>query len=191
MHSTERETSAKQLQNTRNYCKTNRHLPPEMQSFTRVYRFGHLLLIATSIGDVPPKLFLLDSGAADNVYRGRQRKRSRQSIVERTSRWGVSLGSVNEVYTAKKAILRFGHLSQQDQEMIAFDTTSQSENAGTEISGLLGFANVTVKQLSLVLCLQEMLPLVPNAESDRAELLAARVRPFLQAALKNPQHLEQ
>ena len=37
-----------------------------MQSYTCVFRFGHFLLVPTSAGEVPGKLFLLDSGAFNN-----------------------------------------------------------------------------------------------------------------------------
>jgi len=45
----------------------DRYIAPEMQSFTSVFRFGHHLLVPTSIGDVPSKLFVLDTGAVNNV----------------------------------------------------------------------------------------------------------------------------
>jgi len=37
-----------------------------MRSFTPVFRFGHNLLVPNTIGDVPAKLFLLDTGASTN-----------------------------------------------------------------------------------------------------------------------------
>jgi hypothetical protein len=99
-------------------------------------------LVATSIGDVPPKLFLLDSGASDNfISRAAAEEVTKLHRRKNILVAGVA-GNVDEVYTAKKAVLSFGHLSQQDQEMVAFDTTSQSENAGTEISGFLGFSTL-------------------------------------------------
>lgn len=51
---------------------------------------------------------------------------------------GIS-GSVKNVYSANKAVLQFGGLRQENQDMLSFDTTSISNNAGTEISGFLGF----------------------------------------------------
>jgi hypothetical protein len=127
----------------------DRYIAPEMRAFSRVYRFGHLLLIATSIGDVPPKLFVLDSGAAGNVVSlsaaeevTKVRRRSNLSME------GVS-GKVRDVYTAKKALIRFGHLAQQNQEIIGFDTKPQSENAGTEISGFLGFQTLRMLDITI------------------------------------------
>jgi len=51
---------------------------------------------------------------------------------------GIS-GSVKNVYSADKAVLQFGHLRQENQDLMAFDLTSLSQAAGTEVSGILGF----------------------------------------------------
>jgi len=127
----------------------DRYIAPEMQSFTRVYRFGHLLLIATSIGDVPPKLFVLDSGSASNVIS----LSAAEEVTKVHRRSNILMegvtGSVRDVYTAKKAVIRFGHLAQQNQEIIGFDTTAQSENAGTEISGFLGFQTLRMLDIKI------------------------------------------
>jgi hypothetical protein len=48
-------------------------------------------------------------------------------------------GNVKKVYSADKAILQFGHLRQENQDMVAIDFTRISDNIGTEISGTLGF----------------------------------------------------
>ncbi|MGA7662962.1 MAG: hypothetical protein WBP65_16265, partial [Candidatus Sulfotelmatobacter sp.] len=47
---------------------------------------------------------------------------------------GIS-GTVSEVYTANKAVLQFGHLSQKNQQMIGFDTTSLSDGAALTGTG--------------------------------------------------------
>jgi tetratricopeptide (TPR) repeat protein len=127
----------------------DRYIAPEMQSFTRVYRFGHLLLAATSIGDVPPKFFVLDSGAVGNLISPSAAEevtkvRRRKDILVT----GIS-GRVNDIYTAKKANIRFGHLAQQNQEIIAFDTAPQSDGAGIEISGFLGFQTLGMLDITI------------------------------------------
>jgi len=127
----------------------DRYIAPEMQSFTPVYRFGHLLLVATSIGDVPPKLFVLDTGAASNFIS----RSAAEEVTKVRRRSNISVtglgGSVNDVYTAKKTVLRFGHLSQENQEMIGFDTAQQSDNAGIEISGFLGFTTLRMLDITI------------------------------------------
>jgi hypothetical protein len=37
-----------------------------MKNYTRVFRFGHELLVPTTVGDAPIKLFLVDSGSLMN-----------------------------------------------------------------------------------------------------------------------------
>jgi tetratricopeptide (TPR) repeat protein len=117
----------------------DRHIAPEMQSYTHVYRFGHDLLIPTTIGKVPSKLFLLDTGAFNNsispaAAREVTRVRSNENMIVK----GIS-GQVDNVYSADKTVLQFGNLRQENQEMTAFDTKPISDGIGTEVSGFLGF----------------------------------------------------
>jgi hypothetical protein len=51
-------------------------------------------------------------------------------------------GSVAKVYSADKAVLQFGHLQQEDQDVTTFDLSHLSDNVGTEISGVLGFTTL-------------------------------------------------
>lgn len=118
----------------------DRYVAPEMQSYTRVFRFGHLLLVPTSVGEVPGKLFLLDSGAFNNqITPATAREVTKVHGDSDTVVHGLS-GSVNKVYRADEAVLQFGNLRQENQDLIAFDLTRLSDDVGTEISGTLGFA---------------------------------------------------
>jgi tetratricopeptide (TPR) repeat protein len=126
----------------------DRYIAPEMQSYTRVFRFGHLLLVPTTIGDVPGKLFLLDSGAFSNhitpaAAREVTKVRNSDAIVH-----GLS-GSVNKVYSADKAVLQFGHLKQENQDLLTFDLTHISDRIGTEISGTLGFGVLRMLEVKI------------------------------------------
>ena len=117
----------------------DRYIAPEMKSFTPIYRFGHMLLVPTAIGEIPGKLFLLDSGALTNhITPAAAREITKVHGDPRMSVKGLS-GSVKNVYSADKAILQFGHLRQENQEMLSFDMTRTSDHIGTEISGTLGF----------------------------------------------------
>jgi TonB family protein len=117
----------------------DRYIAPEMRSFTRVYRFGHELLVPTQIGDVPNKLFLLDTGSFNNAISPQAaREITKVGGDSRMSVNGIS-GSVKNVYSANKAVLQFGHLRQENQDMTAFDMSELSESAGVEVSGFFGF----------------------------------------------------
>ena len=111
-----------------------------MKSYTQIYRFGHNLLVPTLIGDTPVKLFLLDTGATSNLI-------SPSAASEVTKVHGDPSmiikglsGSVKDVYRADKAVIQFGHLRQENQDLVAVDLTNVSEGIGTEASGILGFA---------------------------------------------------
>jgi tetratricopeptide (TPR) repeat protein len=117
----------------------DRYIAPEMQSFTRVYRFGNNLLVPTKIGDAPDKLFLLDTGAFNNAISPQAAREVTKLGTDPGLRVQGIAGSVKNVYSADQAVLQFGRLRQENQNMVAFDTTSISDIEGTEISGFLGF----------------------------------------------------
>jgi hypothetical protein len=122
---------------------------PEMKTYTKVYRFGHYLLIPTKVGKAPMKLFLLDSGALQNqitpaAAREVTKVRGDPDMIVK----GIS-GSVKNVYSADKAVLQFGHLRQENQDLMAFDLTSISQSAGTEVSGILGFTLLHLLDLKI------------------------------------------
>jgi tetratricopeptide (TPR) repeat protein len=117
----------------------DRYIAPEMRSFTPVYRFGHHLLVPTRIGEATGKLFMLDTGALNNaISPAAAREVAKVRGDSDTIVTGVS-GRVQNVYSANKAVLQFGHLRQENQDMLSFDTTGLSDASGTEISGFLGF----------------------------------------------------
>jgi len=117
----------------------DRYISPEMQSFTRVYRFGHDLLVPTRVGDVPGKLFLLDTGSLTNfISPAAAREVTKVHGDSDTTVKGIS-GSVKNIYSANKAVLQFGRLRQENQDMTSFDMTRISDDDGTEVSGFFGF----------------------------------------------------
>jgi tetratricopeptide (TPR) repeat protein len=120
----------------------DRYIAPEMQSYTRVYRFGHDMLVPVSIGKVPHKLFLMDTGSMFNsISPSAAREVTKVHGDSDTVVKGIS-GKVDEVYSANKAILQFGHIRQENEDMIAFDTKPISDSVGTEVSGFLGFVSL-------------------------------------------------
>ncbi len=127
----------------------DRYIAPEMQSYTRVFRFGHDLLVPTSIGKVPSKLFLIDTGAMMNaISPAAAREVTKVHGDSDTVIKGIS-GKVDKVYSANKAVLSFGHLRQENQDMTAFDTKAISDDVGTEVSGFLGFVTLRVLDIKI------------------------------------------
>jgi tetratricopeptide (TPR) repeat protein len=127
----------------------DRYISPEMHSYTRLLRFGHELLIPTSIGNVSAKLFLIDTGSLTNfISPAAAREVTKVSTDPDTIVKGLS-GTVEKVYSANKAILQFGGLRQENQDITAFDTNPISSSTGTEISGFLGFTTLRLLDIKI------------------------------------------
>jgi predicted aspartyl protease len=117
----------------------DRYVAPEMKSWTPVFHFGHELLIQTAVNDSKPMLFLIDTGANLNFLSIRA---ARQVTKINSDPWahvsGVS-GTVNKVYSANKATLRFSRFSKNNQDVLTLDLSNLCRSTGTEVSGILGF----------------------------------------------------
>jgi hypothetical protein len=119
-----------------------------MVNWTKVFRFGHAMLVPTRVNDAKPMLFGLDTGAFSNILSLRAgRQVGKVSSEDRVRVHGMN-GEVKEVYRAK-ATLRFGHLQQPDLDIITLDLSTLSRHTGTEISGFLGFAMLRLLEMKL------------------------------------------
>lgn len=122
--------------------------PAQMVSFTQFYRFGHILLMPTSVGAATHGLFAIDTGSLTNSISpalARQVSTVRNSNVPVK---GVS-GNVKDVFTADEAVLKFSRFQQTHEDIITFDVHGLSKDLGTEVSGFLGFA--TLKKMKLII----------------------------------------
>lgn len=122
--------------------------PSADDSFSSFYRFGHIMLLPTSVGETAHGLFALDTGASTNsmspgIARRVSTVRSSDIPVN-----GVS-GRVSNVFTADETVLQFSRFRQPHENMITFDLHGLSKDLGTEISGLLGFA--TLKKMTITI----------------------------------------
>lgn len=125
------------------------YVAPEMKSFIPIFRFGHNLLIHTRLNDLPPKLFLIDTGAFSNtISPAAAREVTKVSSDSNLKVRGLS-GSVNNVFRADELTLQFGHLKQKNLDIVAFDTKAISDAAGIEISGFLGFAMLRMLRIRI------------------------------------------
>jgi hypothetical protein len=120
-----------------------------MRAYTPVYRFGHQLLVPTMIGDSTPRLFLIDTGSQRNLLSVEAaRENTKVQVDPNTHLRGLS-GSVDKVYRADKAVLQFGHLRQQNQDVTTTDLTHLSDRVGTEVSGILGFDTLILLEVHI------------------------------------------
>jgi predicted aspartyl protease/Tfp pilus assembly protein PilF len=117
----------------------NRYIAPEMKDYTAIFRFGHMLLMPTRVNGLPPKLFLIDTGAFGNTI-SPEAAREVTSVVS-TDDYEVKgmSAEVKKVYVAGELTLQFAHLSQKHRDIASFDDKHMSDDVGTEISGTLGF----------------------------------------------------
>ncbi|HZW94781.1 MAG TPA: aspartyl protease family protein [Candidatus Eremiobacteraceae bacterium] len=135
--------------------KQARHLPkdryiaPEMADWTKVFRFGHSILVPTSVNNSKAMLFGLDTGAFSNLLSVRAgRQVSKVSSEDRLQVHGVN-GAVTKVYSSDKATLRFAHFEQSNLGIITLDLSTISRHTGTEVSGFLGFAMLRQLEIEL------------------------------------------
>ncbi len=118
------------------------------ENFTQIYRFGHIMLIPTTVGKSARGLFVLDTGAFANSISpqlAHQVTTVRRSDVPVK---GVS-GNVADVFSADEATLHFSRFSQPNESMATFDVNSLSKDLGTEVSGFIGFA--TLRKMKMII----------------------------------------
>jgi predicted aspartyl protease len=116
----------------------DRKVIPQMESATRVFRFGHLLLVPARVGNAGNRLFVLDTGAASTLISYELAASvSNLNRDDKTGLRGLS-GKVGDVYQTGNLVLEFAGFEQKNLGMTAFDTWELSHRLGTEISGFLG-----------------------------------------------------
>jgi predicted aspartyl protease len=110
----------------------------QMENATRVFRFGHLLLVPVRVGTATNRLFVLDTGAASTLIS--YELAAAVSKVNRDDKTGLRglNGKVGDVYQTGNLVMEFAGFEQKNLGMTAFDTWELSHRLGTEISGFLG-----------------------------------------------------
>jgi hypothetical protein len=117
---------------------SDRAISPEMESATRVFRFGHLLLVPVRVGARSNQLFVLDTGSASTLISYNLAAAvSNLNRDDTTALRGVN-GRVGDVYKTGNLTLDFAGFEQKNLGMTAFDTWELSHRLGTEIAGFLG-----------------------------------------------------
>ena len=127
----------------------DRYVPAEMHSYVQAFRIDHMLLVPTKINEGAKKLFLLDTGAFDNtIAPDVAREVTKVHRAPRRDVRGMN-GQVKKVFVADSVTLDFGHLRQTVPDMIAFDMSRISRQAGTEVSGTLGMVMLNLLHVRL------------------------------------------
>jgi hypothetical protein len=120
-----------------------------MARWTKVFRFGHMLLIPTFVDGAGPMLFMIDTGSFTNILSTRAAREVTKVRADASTQVRGLGGNVANVYRADKATLRFGHYVQDNQGIVTLDLSAISKSTGTEISGILGFEMLRILQVKI------------------------------------------
>jgi predicted aspartyl protease/Flp pilus assembly protein TadD len=115
----------------------DRYVAPEMKDYTPVYRYGHFLMLPTSLNDKSRKLFVMDTGAYSTIISPEAAREVTKLQREDSESQGLS-GTVKKSYLTDDITLTFANLREKARDVDSFDTSGISRNAGIEISGFIG-----------------------------------------------------
>jgi tetratricopeptide (TPR) repeat protein len=130
------------------YQPKDRYVSPEMTTWTRVFRFGHLLLVPARLNASKQMLFLIDTGAFANTLTMTAARSIGKMDASSLGVEGVS-GKVNDVYRTEKVDLEFARFHQQNINTVTFDLSGTSDAVGTEVSGALGIDLLSMLEIKI------------------------------------------
>lgn len=124
----------------------DRYISPEMQSFTKIWRFGHHLVIPVVVSDKATGNFILDTGADSNMISPRLAQQITKLRAEGEKVKGIS--GTAHVQTGDKAILQFGKVRVRSDDLAAFALHLSSPD-GTEYAGLIGIKTLVQMKFTI------------------------------------------
>jgi tetratricopeptide (TPR) repeat protein len=127
----------------------DRYVSPEMQEYSPIFRFGHMLLIPTELNDSVSKLFVIDTGAAGNSVSPDAAREVTKVTGDPGLMVGGLSGAVKNVYRGDEVTLTFVNLKKHNQDIVAFDTKNLSDAVGTEVSGFLGYPMLSILDMKV------------------------------------------
>jgi len=110
-------------------------LPP---GFFRVFRFGHLLTLQTSVNKGAARLFLIDSGAYGNLIDTGVAKESTKVRGDYQTELRGIQGRADKVARASKVSLVFAGFRQDNSDLLATSLEALGDESGVGIGGVLG-----------------------------------------------------
>ena len=127
----------------------DRYVAPEMKDWTKVFRYGHLLIFPTQISESTVKLFAMDTGASVNLISPLAAKDvthvSKDTDIQIK---GVS-GKVKDVSATGSMYIQFAGIRQMANSLTAVDTSGITRGSGVELSGFIGYP--TLKELKITI----------------------------------------
>jgi tetratricopeptide (TPR) repeat protein len=127
----------------------DRTVSPEMRNYSRVFRFGHVLLAPTRVNDSREVLFVIDTGSAKTLIS--YEMAAEVSKINRDPRTGINgiNGRVADIYQTGDLFLEFAGFRQKNLGMTAFNMWEHSRSFGTEVSGFLGLPLLNLFTLTI------------------------------------------
>jgi tetratricopeptide (TPR) repeat protein len=116
----------------------DRYIAPEMQGFTKFYRFGHDMVVPVMVNDKATGNFILDTGAGLNSMSPKLALQVTKAEADGEYKMKGVSGRVNQVMTGQKAILQFAKMRIESHDLPVFSTDNISASEGTEIAGFVG-----------------------------------------------------
>ncbi|HEY6180616.1 MAG TPA: aspartyl protease family protein [Terriglobales bacterium] len=127
----------------------DRYIAPEMQSFTKFYRFGHDIVVPVVVNDKAMGNFIIDTGADLNSMSPTLASQVTKASADGDyTMKGVS-GRVQEVLTGQKAILQFAKMRIESHDLPVFSTDNVSAAEGTEIAGFIGIRTLVQMKMAI------------------------------------------
>jgi len=126
----------------------DRYVAPEMQSYTKIWRFGHDLVIPVVVSDKAMGNFILDTGSDLNTITPKLAEQVTKLNYEGMSMRGVS-GSVSKVLNGDKLILQFASVRVRSNDIPVFSMSNISSSEGTEIAGLIGIRTLVQMKFTI------------------------------------------
>jgi tetratricopeptide (TPR) repeat protein len=126
----------------------DRYIAPEMQGYTKFWRFGHLMVVPVVVSDKAMGNFALDTGSDGNLISPKLARQVTKLNYEGYSMKGVS-GKVKEVLNGDKAILQFAKMRVQSADIPVIPVGSTGGREGTELAGLVGIRTLVQMKMTI------------------------------------------
>jgi len=126
----------------------DRYVAPDMQGYTKIWRFGHLLVLPVVVSDKAVGNFALDTGANGNLISPKLARQVTKLNYEGYRMKGLS-GDVKEVLNGDKAILQFAKMRVQSADIPVVSIGGTGGQDGTELEGLIGIRTLVQMKMTI------------------------------------------
>jgi predicted aspartyl protease len=146
----------------------DRYIPAEMATWTKAFRSGHKLYLATSINGGQSRLFLMDTGSPGEALIAMDTAKEVTSLSSSNSVIGGANGEVNHVSMAERIDLQFAGLRENLRNVPVVNLGAVGMDGGSEVAGILGFG--TLRNLVIKIDYRDSLVqlLYPRSEAERS-----------------------